>query len=68
MVTVSKGTLRFLYLQWEKGNASKSQLEREYLDDTKSHGKRITKLWRDVLGVETEKRDVCPHCGEQIRA
>lgn len=33
---------------------TKNDIEREELGDPKSHGKRITRLWRERLGVETE--------------
>jgi hypothetical protein len=39
--------------QWHNGR-SKNDIEREELGDPASHGKHITKLWREVLGVETE--------------
>jgi hypothetical protein len=41
--------------QYLAHSRSKSEIERTQLDDGASHGKRITALWRDRLGVETEE-------------
>lgn len=49
------GTLREMYDQWRAG-ATKSSLEREYLNAPQSHGKLFSTLVREHLGVETEKR------------
>ena len=48
-------TLRTMYDQW-CGGATKSSLERDYLEAPQSHGKLFSRLVRDHLGVETEKR------------
>lgn len=50
--------------EWRKGR-SKNDIERQELDDPKSHGKYITRLWRERLGVETE--DVHPLVWENMR-
>lgn len=49
------GTLREMYDRWRAG-ATKSSLEREYLNAPQSHGKLFSTLVREHLGVETEKR------------
>lgn len=48
-------TLREMYERWRAG-ATKSSLERDYLDAPQSHGKLFTSLVREHLGVETERR------------
>ena len=48
-------TLRRMYDEWRRG-AKKSQLERDYLGKPESHGKLFTRLVRDHLGIETERR------------
>lgn len=47
--------LRRMHEEWLEG-ASKSDLERRYLDKYESHGKLFTSLVRRYLGLETEKR------------
>lgn len=42
--------------QWSYEGRSKNDIERKHMDDPYSHGKRITRLWRDRLGVETEEQ------------
>ena len=42
------------YQEWSEGIRTKSQIEREELNDPSSHGKTITALWRNRLGIETE--------------
>ena len=42
------------YSQW-LGGRTKNEIERTELNDPKSHGKMITRLWRDNLGIETEE-------------
>lgn len=39
---------------WRAGRATKNDIERNFMQDPKSHGKNITRLWRERLGVETE--------------
>jgi hypothetical protein len=51
---VTHGALERWYLEWLKGR-SKNDIERRELSDPYSHGKRITRLWREVLGTETEE-------------
>ncbi len=48
-------TLKKMYAEWRAG-ATKSHLERKYLNKPESHGKMFTSLVRTYLGVETEKR------------
>ena len=48
-------TLRWIYDRWCEG-ATKSSLERDYLNAPQSHGKLFTTLVREHLGVETERR------------
>ena len=48
--------LRQWYQQWESGERNKSEIEVTELGDSYSHGKRITRLWRKVLGKETQDR------------
>jgi hypothetical protein len=47
--------LHTLYSSNGSNHLSKRAIEREYFDDWLSGGKRITKLWRDVLQVDTEQ-------------
>jgi len=54
------------YDEWEAGR-TKVDIERVSMSDVRSHGKRITKLWRCRLGIETETPQVCPRCGEALR-
>jgi len=48
-------TLRELYDLWCNG-ATKSSLERDYLRAPQSHGKLFSRLIREHLDIETEKR------------
>ena len=50
---ITDNALRSLYSEWEDGR-TKVDIEREDLLDLTSHGKTITRLWRDRLGIETE--------------
>lgn len=47
--------LRQMYDEWCQG-ATKSDLERRYLNKPESHGKLFTSLVREHLGIETEKQ------------
>lgn len=47
--------LRAWYEEWQNGR-SKNEIERIEMNDPSSHGKAITKLWRNELGIETEGR------------
>lgn len=49
----TKTQLRKLLKEWENGR-SKNDIERKEFGNPVSHGKFITKLWREELGVETE--------------
>ena len=40
--------------QWQRSERTKNEIEREEMNDPRSHGKAITRLWRERLGVETE--------------
>lgn len=51
---ISNDQLNRWYLEWLDGR-SKNDIERVELGDNSSHGKKITKLWRDRLHIETEK-------------
>lgn len=42
-----------MYDRWLKGE-SKNKIEREMLDDPKSHGKAFSRIVREELGIETE--------------
>ena len=46
--------LKIWLQQWARGDRNKNEIERDELDDPRSHGKKITGLWRDQLGIETE--------------
>lgn len=48
-------TLRRMHDEWVAG-ATKSELERAYLDAPQSHGKLFSSLVREHLGIETERR------------
>lgn len=48
-------TLRHVYDLW-RGGATKSELERPYLNKPESHGKLFSTPVREHLGVETERR------------
>jgi hypothetical protein len=50
--------------EWKNGR-TKNDIERVELDDPASHGKQITRLWRQYLNVETE--DVHPLVHENAR-
>jgi hypothetical protein len=52
---IDLATLRDIYARWRAG-ATKSELERDYLNAPQSHGKLFSALVREHLGVETEKR------------
>lgn len=40
--------------QWVRGDRTKNEIERTELNDPASHGKKITRLWRE-MGLETER-------------
>lgn len=47
--------VREMYDRW-RGGATKSELERRYLNAPQSHGKLFSSLVREHLGIETEHR------------
>lgn len=53
MRTLTRERLLELHEEWRNGRRSKNAIERQELNDPRSHGKLITKLWRDI-GLETE--------------
>lgn len=65
-MTPTKAQLQVWYIDW-LGGRTKVDIERNGMNDVRSHGKRITKLWRCELGIETEEPQVCPRCGEALR-
>lgn len=50
----SKALLRKLHREWLHGR-TKNDIEREVFNDPASHGKYITRMWREILGIETEE-------------
>ncbi len=52
---IDRATLERMYEEWLAG-ATKSGLERRYLNKPESHGKLFTSLVRRHLGFETEKK------------
>lgn len=53
---VSDAWLRELHTRWSREQITKVDIERNYFDDVKSQGKRITREWRERLGIETEEQ------------
>lgn len=51
---VPKRVARRLYREWREGR-SKNDIERKEFNDPYSHGKLATKIFREVLGIETEE-------------
>lgn len=51
---LTKTQLRKWLNEWKRGRF-KNDIERKELADPSSHGKRISLLWREELGVETEE-------------
>jgi hypothetical protein len=49
----TNGQLLGWHQEWQNGR-TKNDIERVELDDPASHGKYITRLWRERLGFETE--------------
>lgn len=60
-------TLRRMYDEWRAG-ATKSQLERTYLNKPESHGKLFSSLVREHLGIETEARSPLAAENARLRA
>jgi hypothetical protein len=60
-------TLRRMYAEWRAG-ATKSHLERTYLNKPESHGKVFTSLVRTHLGIETERRSSLHDERDQLRS
>ena len=52
---IDNATLRRMHGEWIAG-ATKSELERNYLDAPQAHGKLFSSLVREHLGIETERR------------
>ena len=52
--TITDNELKLWGKQWRRGR-SKNDIERTEMNDPYSHGKRITRLWRERLNVETEE-------------
>lgn len=52
---ITKQVLQQMYDEWCSG-ATKSDLERRYLQKPESHGKLFTSLIREHLGIETEHK------------
>lgn len=52
---IDRNMVQRMYDEWCKG-ATKSDLERRYLDKPESHGKMFSSLVRQHLGIETERR------------
>jgi hypothetical protein len=52
MATIKKQTLQKFLRQWESGDKSKEDIERE-LGFTTAKGKAITRLWESKLNVDT---------------
>ena len=50
---ITNAELRQWLRDYRRGR-SKNDIERRELNDPYSHGKRMSRLWREVLGVETE--------------
>jgi hypothetical protein len=43
------------WYEWRYRGRAKNDIERHELMDTKSNGKRMSRLWRERLGKETER-------------
>lgn len=50
----SDDDLRRWHIEWTNGR-SKNEIERDELGRPEPHGKLITELWRERLGLETEE-------------
>ena len=55
-VKINKTFAKKAYKLYSTQQWSKSDIERELLGDTKSNGKRITKIWLDQLNVDTRRQ------------
>jgi hypothetical protein len=49
---------RTLWHLWHLGKRSKKEIELRTFGDCLSNGKRITKLWFELLGEDTEEKSV----------
>lgn len=65
---VSKSQLRLWLDEHLQDGRAKSEIEYTELNDPSSHGKRITKLWRDQLGVETEGQSALAAENQRLHA
>lgn len=52
---IDLAVVRRMYNEWSEGKASKSELERRYLNNGHSHGKLFSALVKRHLGVDTEQ-------------
>lgn len=52
-VKVNKASLRKWYKQWERGERSKSEIERTQFGNSTAKGKFITRLWKARLGLDS---------------
>jgi len=60
-------TVRRMYEEWRAG-AKKSHFERLYLNKPESHGKLLSALVRQYLGIETEARSSLAEENARLRA
>lgn len=51
--TVTKRDLRKAFTQFKNGRATKTQLEQQLYGNTNARGKRITRDFANVLGLDT---------------
>lgn len=51
---IDRDLVQRMYAEWQAG-ASKSGLERRYLDKGENHGKLFTALVKQELGIDTER-------------
>ncbi len=52
-VKVNKASLRKMYKQWERGERSKSEIERTEFGNRTAKGKFVTRLWQARLGLDS---------------
>jgi hypothetical protein len=64
---IDRDTLQQMYDLWRDG-ATKSDLERRYLNKPESHGKLFTALVREHLGIDTERRSTLHAERDALRA
>lgn len=66
-MTPTTEQLRVWFNEWARGDRSKNQIEREELGKPQPHGKLITRLWRQELGIETEATHPLVEENERLR-